>query len=80
MQSCKGTEEAKYRTCVTIRCAGEEHGGFERWDLRRTERSYAALLLRLRKIQAICSRDLSQSFEIEFGRDKRVPLMPKVLS
>jgi len=37
-------------------------------------------VLRLRKIQAICSRDLSQSFEIEFGRDKRVPLMPKVLS
>ena len=37
-------------------------------------------LLRLRKIQAICSRDLSQLFEIEFVRDKRVPLLSKVLS
>lgn len=27
------------RTCVTIRCAGEEREGFERRDLRRTERS-----------------------------------------
>jgi len=40
----------------------------------------ACHVLRLQKIQAICSRDLSQSFEIEFGWDKRVPLMPKVLS
>jgi len=38
------------------------------------------LVLRLRKIQAICSHDLSQSFEIEFVQDKRVPLLPKVLS
>ena len=37
-------------------------------------------LLQLQKIQAICSHDLSQSFEIKFGRDKRVPLLPKVLS
>jgi len=38
------------------------------------------LVLQLRKIQAICSRDLSQSFEIEFVQDKRVPLLSKVLS